>query len=120
VHGNRTFAITLAGGFLFFGLLALWRQRAQAAAISFGLSIALLFAGLLVPGQLGPLRRGWMKTGQGLSFVTTPVLMAALYYLVFTPPAMLRRLGRRRRPKKASTWHQREPLPPASRMERQF
>jgi hypothetical protein len=120
VQDNRTFAITLAGGFLVFGLLALWRQRPQATVISFGLSIAFLFAGLLVPGQLGPLRRAWMKIGQGLSFVTTPVLMAALYYLVFTPPAMLRRLGRRRPPKKASGWHQREPLPPPSRMERQF
>jgi hypothetical protein len=120
VHDNRTFALTLAGGFLFFGLLALWKGRQQLAVISLGLSIASLLASLLVPGRLGPVRRGWMKIGQGLSFVTTPVLMAVLYYLVFTPPAMLRRLGRRRRPKKASTWHQRAPLPPRSRMERQF
>jgi uncharacterized membrane protein YbhN (UPF0104 family) len=120
VQDNRSFAFTLVGAFLFFGLLALWRQRPQVAGISFGLSIALLFAGLFVPGQLRALRRGWMKIGQGLSFVTTPVLMAALYYLVFTPPAMLRRLGRRRRPKKVSGWHRRPPLPPPSRMERQF
>jgi hypothetical protein len=61
-----------------------------------------------------------MKIGQTVSFVTTPILMAAVYYLVFAPPALLRRLAGRRRPKKATLWEQRAPLPPARRMERQF
>jgi peptidoglycan biosynthesis protein MviN/MurJ (putative lipid II flippase) len=117
---NRIFAITLAGGFLLVALLALLKERQAAAAISFGLSVASLLAGLLVPGRLGAARRGWMKIGEGLSFVTTPILMAAVYYLVFTPPAMLRRFRRRRRAKRATSWEQRAPLPPASRMERQF
>ena len=120
MHDNRTFATTLAAGLLFVGLLALWREREAAAAVAFGLSVASLLAALLVPGRLGPIRRGWMKIGEGISFVTTPVLMAAVYYLVFTPPALVRRLGKRRRPEKASAWEQRPPLPPANRMERQF
>ena len=120
MHDNRTFATTLAAGFLFVGLLALWREREAAAAVAFGLSVASLLAALLVPGRLGPIRRGWMKIGEGISFVTTPVLMAAVYYLVFTPPAMLRRFRRRRRAKRATCWEKRAPLPPASRMERQF
>jgi hypothetical protein len=61
-----------------------------------------------------------MKLGEGINFVTTPVLMAAVYYLVFTPPGMLRRLRKRGRTKKTPSWQQRPPLPPASRMERQF
>jgi hypothetical protein len=61
-----------------------------------------------------------MKLGEAIGALTTPVLMAALYYLVVTPMAMLRRLRNRPRPMKASRWHQRAPLPPASHMERQF
>jgi hypothetical protein len=120
VQENRTFAITLAAGFFVVGLLALLKERQAPAAISFALSVASLLAGLLLPGRLGAVRRGWMKIGEGLTFVTTPILMAAVYYLVFTPPAMFRRLGRRRRSKRATSWEQRAPLPPASRMERQF
>jgi hypothetical protein len=120
VRENRSFAITLAGGFLIVGLIALWRQRQQPATISLALSVVSLLAGLLLPGRLGPLRRAWMKIGDVISIVTTPVLMGAVYYLVFTPPGLLRRMRSRRRSKGESSWHKRAPLPPASRMERQF
>jgi Saxitoxin biosynthesis operon protein SxtJ len=117
---GRTFALTLAGGFLVLGFLALRKERHPAAAISFALSAVSLLAGLLMPGRLGPLRRGWMKMGEVIGLVTTPVLMAAVYYLVVTPTGMLRRFRGRRRARNGSRWHKRAPLPPASRMERQF
>jgi len=117
---GRTFALTLAGGFLVLGFLALRKERHQAAGISFALSAVSLLAGLLMPGRLGPLRRGWMKMGEVIGLVTTPVLMAAVYYLVVTPTGMLRRFRSRRRARNGSGWHKRAPLPPASRMERQF
>jgi len=120
VREGRTFALTLAGGFFVLGLLALRKERDLAAAVTFALSAVSLLAGLLVPGRLEPLRRGWMKLGEAIGLVTTPVLMAAVYYLVVTPPGMLRRFRSRRRARNGSRWHQRAPLPPASRMERQF
>ena len=120
VREGRVFAFTLAGGFLVLGLLALRKGRYTVATLGFAFTAVSLLAGLLVPGRLGPLRRGWMKLGESIGAVTTPVLMAALYYLVVTPTAMLRRLRSRPRTTKASRWHQRAPLPPASRMERQF
>jgi hypothetical protein len=120
VHEGRVFAFTLAAGLFVFGLLALQKDRPTVAIVGFAFAAASLLAGLLVPGRLGPLRRAWMKLGESIGAVTTPVLMAALYYLVVTPMAMLRRLRRRPLPTKTSRWHQRAPLPPASRMERQF
>lgn len=120
VREGRVFAFTLAGGFLVLGLLALRKNRHTVANIGFSFAAASLLAGLLVPDRLGPVRRAWMKLGALIGAVTTPVLMAALYYFVVTPTAMLRRLRSRPRPTKASRWHQRAPLPPASRMERQF
>jgi hypothetical protein len=118
VRDGRTFALTLAGGFLVVGLLFWWTQRHSAASVSFALSAVCFLAGVLMPERLEPLRSRWLKLGELIGLVTTPVLMAALYYLVMTPAALLRRF--RRPPKKPSGWYQREPLPPASRMERQF
>ena len=115
---GRTFALTLAVGFLVLGLLFWRKERHSAASVSFSLSAVCLLAGVVIPGRLEPLRSRWMKMGELIGLVTTPVLMAALYYLVMTPAGILRRF--RRPPKKKSGWHQREPLPPASRMERQF
>ena len=118
MRDGRTFALTLAGGFLVVGLL-FWRsQRHSAALVTLVLSTVCLLAGVLIPERLEPLRSRWMKFGELIGLVTTPVLMAALYYLVMTPAGLLRSF--RRPPKRTSGWHQREPLPPASRMERQF
>ena len=116
---NRTFALTLAGGFLFVGLLALWKARQPVAAVALGLSVASLLAALVLPSRLGPIRRGWMKIGDGLSYVTTPILMGLVYYVVFTPSGILRRLVTRGT-KEPTSWEKRTPLPPPSRMERQF
>ena len=112
--------MTLAGGFLVLGLLALGKDRETAAAVVLGLSAVSLLAGLLVPGRLELLRRGWMKLAEAIGQVTTPVLLALLYYLVVSPAATLRRFRRRRSVSTGSNWHRRAPLPPATRMERQF
>lgn len=117
---GRTFALTLAGGFFVLGLLALRKERDPAAAVTFALSAVSVLAGLLVPARLEPLRHGWMKLGEAIGHVTTPVLMALVYYLVVTPPGMLRRFRSRRSPRTGSHWHRRAALPPATRMERQF
>ncbi|HEX3533305.1 MAG TPA: SxtJ family membrane protein [Gemmatimonadaceae bacterium] len=120
VRDNRTFALTLAAGFLFVGLLTLWKERHAASTVAFGLAVLSLLGALVVPSRLGPIRRGWMKIGEGLSNVTTPVLLAVVYYLVFTPSGIVRRLVTRRGAKGPTSWEKRQPLPPASRMERQF
>jgi VIT1/CCC1 family predicted Fe2+/Mn2+ transporter len=117
---NRTFAGTLAGVFFVLASIALWRERYTPAVVALALSVASVVAALFVPARLSAVRHAWMKIGEVLSFVTTPLLMAALYYLVVTPPALIRRLRRQGRSKKSAGWQPRPPLPPASRMERQF
>jgi hypothetical protein len=61
-----------------------------------------------------------MKLGEVIGYVTTPILMAILYYVVVTPIALVRRLAKARRPVTKSGWLERPPLPPRERMERQF
>ena len=88
---GRRFGLTLGGAFLLIASIAWWRERAVATAIAGGLSGALVLAALLVPTRLGPVERAWMALAHVLSRVTTPVVMAVLYFGLITPIGMLRR-----------------------------
>lgn len=120
IREGRIFALTVAGGFLAVALLAMRRGRHGVEDIALSLSAIGVLAGLLIPSRLGPARRAWMKLGEAIGYVTTPIIMAILYYVVVTPIAIIRRLAKQRRPETNSGWHQRPPLPPRERMERQF
>jgi hypothetical protein len=120
VREGRLFALTLAGGFLFVALLAMRRNRNRIEAAAFLLSAISLLAGLAIPGRLEPARRAWMKLGEAIGLVTTPIAMGIIYYVVLSPIAITRRLIGHRKPARDSHWHQRPPLPQAERMERQF
>lgn len=120
LRANREFAFTLAVAFLVFALLALRKARYPVASVSFGIAIVLFLAGLVLPGRLSRVRRAWMMIGEMIGRVTTPLLMGALYYLILTPIAVVRRARRRDRSARVPSWHPRPPLPPPARMERQF
>lgn len=117
---GRVFAFTLAGGFLFLALFANWRDGDLVAAVAASLAAVSFLAGVLIPGRLEPIERAWMKLGAAVGYITTPILMAGVYYLILTPIAVARRVTRRRRPPEDSHWHRRPPSPPPARMERQF
>jgi hypothetical protein len=117
---GRIFALTLAGGFLFFALLGFWRGKDSVTAVAGALAGISFLAGILIPGRLEPVRRAWMKLGEAIGYITTPVLMAIVYYLVLTPIGLARRMFSARPKRSNSHWHQRPPLPPPARMERQF
>jgi len=117
---GRVFALTLAGGFLFLASVGFWRDAHRLVVISLTMTAVSVLAALLVPGRLTPISKVWMKIGELIGRVTTPVLLAVIYYLIFTPIGLVRRLLAPRRSSKGSNWHRRQPLPPPSQMERQF
>ena len=120
VRSGRVFAFTMTAGFLFVALVGAWRDvnvLMRGALLLAGVSF---LAGVLVPRRLEPARRGWMAFGEAIGRVTTPIMLAGVYYLVLTPTGLVRRLFLRRAPRATSYWHQRPPLPPKARMERQF
>lgn len=120
-HEGRVFAVTMAGGFLFVAAIAYWREAQTVAYVAVVLAAVSLLAGVLVPGRLDPTRRGWMKLGELLGRITTPILIAIVYFAVVTPIALVRKLvGARRQATSGSSWHRRLPLPPPERLERQF
>jgi len=119
-HSGRVFAFTLMAGFIFVALVGAWKDLATLARAGQLLAVVSFLAGVLIPGRLEPVRRAWMALGEAIGRVTTPVMMAIVYFLVLTPTGLIRRaLVKRPRPL-SSYWHPRPPLPPKSRLERQF
>ncbi|MGK2934996.1 MAG: SxtJ family membrane protein [Gemmatimonadaceae bacterium] len=119
-HSGRVFAFTLMGGFLVVAGVAYWRGSDTVRTVAQLLALVAFLAGVLVPGRLEPVRAGWMRFGEAIGRVTTPVLLAIVYYGVLTPTALVRRLTAGRDEALASGWHERPPSPAPARMERQF
>jgi hypothetical protein len=107
---NRKFGWTFA---VLFALVAIFHP--------WTLAIAALFAAITVTRDewLAPLNRAWMKLGALMHAVVSPVMMAVMFFGVFTPMGwVMRRFGwdamRRARDATAkSYWIRRDPAGPA-------
>ena len=124
---GRRFGLTLAGGFAVVGGALWWRGHPRAAALAWALAGAAALGGLLAPRQLGPVERAWTALGVALSRITAPLFYGALYLLVLTPIALVRRTAGHsplaRDPAAATYWVRRPPSSPDERrraLERQF
>ena len=85
-------------GLLFSVLAALlacylaWRRGLPAAVVPAAVSAALLLAGLAFPVVLKPVWWPWMMAARILGYVNSHLLLAAVFYLMFTPIGLLLRL----------------------------
>ncbi len=91
---DRAFGLVFSAAILFFGLSPLRHGK----PIRIGcliLSGAVLLVALIWPSLLNGLNLVWTKTGKVLGQVVNPVVAGLLFYLVFTPWAIiLRWMGR--------------------------
>jgi hypothetical protein len=88
---GRRFAFTLAIAFLGLAGVLLWRAHSSLATIAASLGAMLLVAAAAIPERLGPVYSAWMRFALAISKITTPVLMAVVYFLVITPIGLIRR-----------------------------
>ena len=123
--GNRSFGFVFAAAFL---LIALWPLLSAAgvrwwAAIA---SAAFLVAAVVAPSVLAIPNRLWQRLGELLNRIVSPVVLGILFYALFTPVGVIRRLFgadplRLRRSQAESYWIKRDPPGPAPEsMSRQF
>lgn len=103
-----------------FAVVAIWPLlsggafRIWAAVVS----AALAATALLAPDVLAPLNRAWMRFGALLHRLTSPVVLALVYFAVITPFGLaMRAAGRRplalaRDPSAQSYWTDRDPPGP--------
>jgi hypothetical protein len=96
---------------IFFGAIGYWRYTH--GALSLGLALMVLaiaggLAGLLAPKSLRPIFVGWMIAVFPIGWLVSHVLLAVVFYGVFTPLATVFRLmGRdalRRQPTTTATY----------------
>ena len=114
----RQFGVLVGGVLVVIAAVVAWRGGA-AWALGVGGAGALLVAlGLAAPPMLRVPYLGWMGLAVVLGFVTSRVLLTAVFFLIVTPTGLaLRALGRRPlalRPDPAAEtyWHARDAAPP--------
>jgi hypothetical protein len=88
---NRNFGLVFTAFWLLFALAPL---RKHGAVREWGLVLSAVFLvlSILRPIWLQPLNRLWTQLGLLLGRIVTPVVMAVLFFVVFTPVAFLVRL----------------------------
>jgi hypothetical protein len=112
----RSYRIEREFGLLVGGVLVLlsgwWLYRGKffsAAEVLLPLGVSLVLLGLLWPRALVLPNRAWMWLAAGLSFLTTRIILALVFFLVVTPIGVIKRwrgwdpLSRRGKPS-ASYW----------------
>jgi hypothetical protein len=115
---NRSFGWTFACIFVVLGAYGLWRGG---AAQSWLLALAVLTAAVTLTREawLAPLNRAWMRFGELLGRVVSPLVLGVMFYGLFTPVGMVMRLAgrdamaRRFEPGLKTYWLTRDPPGPA-------
>src|SRR5271165_6876188 len=85
---DRNFGGVFSAVFLFLGLWPAVRSR-PIRPVWLGLSVVFFVICLLRPSLLGPANRVWTRIGILLGKIVNPIVTGLLFYVVFTPAAMI-------------------------------
>jgi len=92
-RAEREFGLVVGGVFVLLGLWWLYRGKfANATYVVVPAGALLLLFGLLWPRMLVWPNRAWMLLAEGLSFVTTRLILGLVFFLVVTPIGVVKRL----------------------------
>jgi len=88
---NKKFGLTFAVIFFAIGLF-LWYLKAAVVFWPLALGAIFLGLGLFLPKSLTALNSLWLKFGLLLHRVTSPIILAIMFYLLITPMGILMRI----------------------------
>jgi len=117
---NRSFGLLLAAGCTVLAVVS-YRAGRDSGFIWGAFAICFLFTAVAVPRILAPVRRWWIKLGEVVGRVVSPLILGIVYVVVFIPFGGLMRLFKRdvmRRkydPVAASYWITRNDTPGSAR-----
>ncbi len=88
---NRSFGTIFI---VLFGVLGCWSvlRGGDAYPWFFGGFILMTTLTLLAPSLLTPLNRAWMKLGEAMHHIVSPIVLGVLYFGVFSPIGLVMRL----------------------------
>jgi Saxitoxin biosynthesis operon protein SxtJ len=124
--GLREFAL-VTGGIVaaLFGLLLPWLFDLQYRSWPWIVGGVLAAWGIIAPGSLRLLYRGWMRFGMVLSRVTTPIILGLVFLIAVVPTAIMLRLSGkdpmgRRLDQDVESYRVKSAQPPVKNLERPF
>ena len=122
---SRSFGLLLAAVLLIIAALSYW-AHGHAYVFWGSAGTLLLVLALAIPRVLAPLKRLWLKLGKLLHVIVSPVILTAVYFLVFIPiGAIIRLFGKdllalKHDPAAASYWIARTSGPTPESLKDQF
>jgi len=109
-RAEREFGLIVGGILVLLGGWWMWREKFPSASqMTLGVGALLVVLGLIFPRALVIPNRGWMALAEVLSFVSTRIILAFVFFVVVTPIGLVKRLFgwdplNRRAPKTESYW----------------
>jgi polyferredoxin len=88
----RAFGLLVGGIFLLIGLWPTMLYREDPRLWALAIAGLLLIPALVLPRSLGPVYRGWMAIGHVLGWINTRIILGLVFYGLFTPMGVVRRL----------------------------
>jgi len=116
----RSFGLTMA---LILGGISIYTLFNQSQLGLLWITVTVFFGtlGLLAPAALRPIEKGWIKLGELMGMVVTPIVMGVMFFGIITPIGLLMRaIGKdlldQKIDKGATThWKKTEPITDKSR-----
>ena len=91
-RAEREFGLIVGGVFALLG--GWWIYRGRFAGVAQFLAVlgpVLIVLGLVIPKVLVYPNKAWMKLAEALSFITTPLILGFVYFVVLTPIGIIKR-----------------------------
>jgi len=91
-RAEKEFGLIVGGVFVLLGLWWLYRGKFTTAAYVLSAAGAvLILCGLILPRLLTVPRKFWMKLAEGMSYVSSRIILAVVFFLVLTPIGLVKR-----------------------------
>ena len=92
-RAEREFGLVVGGVLILLSTWWLYRGKFHSAShVTLPLGAALVLLGLVLPRALVLPNKAWMALAEVLSFVTTRIILAFVFFLVVTPIGFIKRL----------------------------
>ena len=122
-RAEREFGLIVGAVFALVGAWWFYRGKFATAAYVFTITgAALIILGATLPRLLVIPRKYWMKLAEGMSYVSSRIILAIVYFLMLTPIGVIKRATgwdplHRRSASRESFWH---PYPPRQQNPRHY
>ena len=90
---EREFGLIVGGMFLLLSGWWIYRGKFQTVRqVTLPLGAILVLLGIIFPRALVYPNKAWMKLAEGLSYVSTRIILAFVYFFVITPIGVIKRM----------------------------